>query len=270
MNPTLQCPCTGAFVERTFTYDAPPAGETRFAFAGEYRRGYGRCSACGHWFAAADMDLTGLYVGDYVDQTYGDRMQRTFERIIALPPAQSDNAGRIARLQAFAERRFGATRTVRLLDVGAGLGVFPHAVKHVGWHCTALDPDARAVVHLREHVGVDAVQGDFMHAEGLGRFDVITFNKVLEHVADPVAMLARARAFLADGGFVYVELPDGELAAVDGPEREEFFVEHLHVFSAASIALLAANAGFVSLVIERLREPSGKYTLRAFIEAAGT
>jgi hypothetical protein len=96
-------------------------------------------------------------------------------------------------------------------------------------------------------------------------YDVVTFNKVLEHVLDPVAMLARAADFLIPGGFVYVELPDGEAAEKDGKEREEFFIEHYHVFSVASIAILSQRAGFTVNEIERLREPSGKYTLRAFL-----
>jgi hypothetical protein len=63
-----------------------------------------------------------------------------------------------------------------------------------------------------------------------------------------------------------IELPD-VASAIDGPPREKFFIEHRHVFSATSIALLAGRAGFSVLAIERLREPSGKYTLRAFLEA---
>ena len=78
-------------------------------------------------------------------------------------------------------------------------------------------------------------------------------------------MLARATEDLNDSGFVYVEVPDGEAAVQDGPGREEFFVEHWHVFSAASLALLASRAGFIVREIERIHEPSGKYTLRAFL-----
>ncbi len=51
----------------------------------------------------------------------------------------------------------------------------------------------------------------------------------------------------------------------DGPDREEFFIEHLHVFSMASLGLLAQRAGFAVDSAERLREPSGKYTLVAFL-----
>jgi hypothetical protein len=99
----------------------------------------------------------------------------------------------------------------------------------------------------------------------------VTFNKVLEHVEDPVAMLARSRDLLRPRGAVYVEVPDGELAArdPDGPNREEFFIEHLCAFSMTSLCLLAGRAGFVPVRAERLREPSGKYTLYAFLAPDG-
>jgi len=104
-----------------------------------------------------------------------------------------------------------------------------------------------------------------MSLEGLGQFDAVTFNKVLEHVEDPVGMLARSRRHVATGGFVYIELPDGEAAVAQGPEREEFFIDHPHVFSAASLMLLASRAGFSVTACARLQEPSTKYTLYAFL-----
>jgi hypothetical protein len=155
-----------------------------------------------------------------------------------------------------------------VLDVGSGLCVFLHRLKaETGWNCTALDPDPRAAAHARERVGVNAVCGDFMRLNDLGRYDIITFNKVLEHVLDPVAMLARSHEYLARGGFVYVELPDGEAAGADSFGREEFFIDHHHVFSMQSIRTLAVRAGFDVIGTERLREPSSKYTLRAFLKS---
>jgi SAM-dependent methyltransferase len=264
--PTLSCPCEGRHLASAFAYTERPEGEIAFPLAGEYRREYRRCSLCEHWFSHHEMDLSALYDGTYVDATYGDGMRRTYERVMALPVGRSDNLGRVAAVLAFAERRFASARPApTLLDVGAGLAVFPARMKEAGWRCTALDPDARASAHAREVAGVATVTGDFRRlAATLGRFDLVSFNKVLEHVEDPVAMLAASRGLVAPGGFVYIELPD-VAAAADGPGREEFFIEHHHVFSAASLALLATRAGFGLLKLERLREPSGKYTLRGFL-----
>lgn len=254
--------CDSDDLELALSYDSPPEGETRFELAPgqHYRRAFMRCRSCGLFASEHELDLSGLYSGDYMEATYGgDRLERTFERIMALPPDRSDNVQRVARVAAHVD----GSRTV--LDVGSGLGVFPARMKEAGFECTALDPDPRAVQHARERVGVDAVLGDYMTLDGLGRYDLVTFNKVLEHVEDPVAMLARSRSNLNAGGTVYVELPDGEAAVADGPGREEFFIEHLWAFSMPSLCLLAARAGLMVTRAERLREPSGKYTLFAFL-----
>jgi SAM-dependent methyltransferase len=263
-----KCPISGIAEARlVFTYTKPPLGEVGFRRGSDpYYREVWQFHISNHFVSCHAMEVATGYSGDYVNATYVDAagMLRAYNRIIALPLAQSDNANRAARLRLFAEGHFRRTSDIRLLDVGSGLGVFPHAVKGAGWRCTALDPDPRAVEHIRENVGVDAICGEFMTAQGLGRFDVVTFNKVLEHVPDPVRMLRHAHETLNAGGFVYLELPDGEMAARDGPEREEFFVEHLHVFSFASTVILANKAGFAPIRVERLREPSTKYTICAY------
>ena len=79
-------------------------------------------------------------------------------------------------------------------------------------------------------------------------------------------MLRKSKKFLNPDGFVYIEVPDGEGAMQEGSGREEVFIEHHHVFSSPSTAMLAARAGFSVKVLERLQEPSTKFTLRAFLK----
>jgi SAM-dependent methyltransferase len=260
------CPICGGRLAEAIRYDARPDGETPFDLGGaEYERSYLRCEGCGHLSSHHELDLSTLYSGAYMDATYGgDRLARTYERIMSLPPERSDNVQRVRRLVGW----LGPSG--RALDVGSGLGVFPARMKEAGWSCTALDPDPRATAHARETVGVEAVEADFMAAGDLGSYDLVTFNKVLEHVEDPVSMLARAKGLLAPGASVYVELPDGEAAAAESYAREEFFIEHLHVFSMASLCILAARAGLPVAHAERLREPSGKYTLAALCAPPNT
>lgn len=268
----LNCSCHGKYFHRAFFYNCPPHGETRFSFSDKatYARELLQCSLCGHFVSVHHIADKQIYAGEYVSATYGgDGIRRAFERITSLDPTQSDNVGRVRRVLAFAQTHLTApareTRLPTVLDVGSGLCVFLHRMKAAGWDCTALDPDVRSVTHARERIGVKATCADFMAVSDLGAFDLITFNKVLEHVKDPTAMLAKSAAHLRVGGFVYVEVPDGEAAFQEGPNREEFFIEHHHVFSAASLALLAARAGFSVCALARGREPSTKYTLWAFM-----
>ena len=258
-----------------FTYHAPPLGEVRFDFgAAPYFREILRCDRCGHFLSVHQIDMRALYSGQYVNATYGaDGLKRAFDRIISLPEERSDNVGRVAAVKAFGTKHFDKMlaegAVPKVLDVGSGLGVFLHRLKNATqWDCTALDPDSRAVLHAITIAGAKGVCADFMQADALGHFDFVTFNKVLEHVKDPVAMLARTHKCLAPDGVVYLEVPDGEAASNIGEGREEFFIDHHHVFSLQSMRILVRNAGFNMLGEQRLCEPSGKFTLRAFITAS--
>jgi 2-polyprenyl-3-methyl-5-hydroxy-6-metoxy-1,4-benzoquinol methylase len=268
----LHCMCGVDRFTSVHTYFTPPANEVRFAHTrGRYRREIFRCSICGHFVSVHQFEANAFYQGDYMSATYGGEsgLRATFDRIASLSPERSDNAGRVAHVLAYAETHFGNGDPGKsVLDVGSGLCVFLHRMKDAGWTCTALDPDERAVAHARSHVGVEAIHGDFLRTAPQPAFHLVTLNKVLEHVKDPVAMLERARAFVKPDGLVYLEVPDGEAAAADSFEREEFFIEHHHVFSPASLALLAARAGLRANTLERVREPSTKYTLRAFCAPA--
>jgi SAM-dependent methyltransferase len=265
----LSCMCGGNRFTTVHTYFERPAGEVVFPLppGKPYRREIFQCSLCQHFVSIQDMEGEGFYGGQYVDATYGDaaRMRATFDKIIALPEGKSDNQGRVAYVDAFARRWLGDVASPTITDVGSGLCVFLHEMRKRGWDGTALDPDPRAAAHARQVVGVRAVAGVFGPALDLPPAHVISFNKVIEHVKRPIEMLAAAIPYLRKGGLAYVELPDGEEAAREGFGREEFFFEHHHVFSMASFATLADRAGFTLLELERLREPSTKYTLRGFL-----
>ncbi len=268
----IACLCGAQNWETTFHYTAPPKGEIHFAFTAKqpYDRVLMRCLECGHFRCVHSMDMGALYAGAYNHATYTDLpgMRRSFARINELAPDQSDNIGRVQAVLEFAKAHHAhappAAFPPTILDVGTGLCVFLFRMKQHGWSCTALDPDEQAVRHAREVVGVEATHADFLKVSGLGAFDAITFNRVLEHVQDPISMLARAKRFLHPNGFVYIEVPDGEEAIKVGPNREEFFIDHRHAFSKASLEHLCDQAGFGVVWLTRLREPSSKFTLRAF------
>jgi len=263
------CPfCQGIDFTKSYTFNQPPEGEIDLSFYdGDYHRVLYCCDVCGHFLSIHDMKIEDLYSGEYVDSSYGPSgIKPEFDRIIALSPENSDNRRRVDRICDYVLSRLEQNDVQpTLLDVGSGLGVFPHGMKEAGWDCTALDPDQRSSRHANEVIGIDSICGDFMEIDAPGRYDLITFNKVLEHVADPIAMLARAKNYLNPGGIVYVELPDGESAIQDSPQREEFMIEHPHAFSAASVCLLAKHAGFSVQTLEQIREPSSKYTLFTFL-----
>lgn len=266
---TFQCPISGDTENSVVhVYYEPPQGETAFSSVNkdEYCREIRQFKISRHYISTHKMDLSSMYSGDYVDSNYQglEGIRKTFNKIINLPPEKSDNVARVQRINEIADS-VGIEKKV--LDIGSGLGVFPYQMKKTGWNTASIDPDERAVSHIKEDLGINAYCGDFMDVELEEKFSLLSLNKVLEHVEVPVSMLKRCHNFLEEGGIVYVEVPDGEMAAREGYFREEFFIDHLHCFSFASLSIMIERAGFTPFLVERLQEPSTKYTLRAFIQA---
>lgn len=268
MKPT-RCNITNDIsVKLIFTYDKPPLNEIPLQFENKkYRREIWQFSPSGHFISIHSMDLSGIYEGDYINATYKNKelMIKTFDRIISMPEKKSDNIGRFKAVNSFHQDWPSKIKSPKLLDIGSGTGVFPFIVKKNGWECTGIDPDPRSVDHLVKNIGVQGMCGDFIKLKPNDRYNIITLNKVLEHVENPIEMLSSTKDWLREDGFVYVEVPDGETASKEGKHREEFFIDHLNIFSIVSMAILSAKAGFEVQKIYRLKEPSSKYTIRAFL-----
>jgi 2-polyprenyl-3-methyl-5-hydroxy-6-metoxy-1,4-benzoquinol methylase len=260
------CPITGELLaRRVFVYDCAPEGETDFEFADEdYYREVWQFQPTGHYVSVHEMGDSLDYTGDYVSNTYldGEGIHRAFQRVQDLPTEKSDNFGRVSYLLDAVSQYGLSPEGLSVIDVGSGTGVFPFSITELGWRCLAIDPDLRAVEHMETRLGLDALCGEFDSGLEIGQFDLLTLNKVLEHVVDPVGMLSLVHEYTRPAGLVYLEVPDGETAELAGQGREEFFVDHHHVFSAKSIEYLATQVGLECLEIERLTEPSSKFTLR--------
>lgn len=260
------CPSgSTAVYEKVFTYDKRPEGETAFDFGDvEYYREFWRSTLTGHMVARHQLPLQELYEKDYVQSTYGGDLKTKFDKIVNLPAGKSDNKARVQRIVDFMDAK--NLQTKNAMDIGSGLCVFLHELQQHGWRGFAVDMDDAQIEHAKS-IGVDAkkidINGSYLDLQS--KFQLVALNKVIEHVIDPVQMLKSAKQFLADDGYMYVEVPDAEMAAKHGPIREEFFIEHYHAYSVSSLALTAEKAGLQVETITRLHEPSDKYTLYGFL-----
>tara|TARA_B100001559_G_C16498002_1_gene621840 strand:+ start:2497 stop:3315 length:819 start_codon:yes stop_codon:yes gene_type:complete len=265
-----KCLITGDEIsELIFNYEKPPEGEIKLNSLDEvvYKRQIWKFTPSNHFVSSHNMDLQNIYEGEYLEATYENekKMSEIFEKIIYLPDNESDNVGRFKSIQNFSKNWFVNSETINLLDIGSGTGVFPYIVKKNGWNCLAIDPDERSVNHLINKVKVEALHGDFFNIKPIKKFDIVTLNKVLEHVQDPIKMLSLTKDWVEQDGFVYIEVPDGEMSSLLGKNRGEFFIDHFHIFSIASVSIMANRAGFYIQNLTRLNEPSDKYTIRAFL-----
>ena len=140
----------------------------------------------------------------------------------------------------------------RLLDIGSGPGFFLKTAKARGWKALGIEPSRQAARHARS-LGLEVAEG-FFNAEtapGLGRFDAIQLNNVLEHVPDPAAILIEARELLEPSGVLCVNVPNDfspfQIAARAATTKTEWWVSpkhHLNYFDFESLAGLLERLGF--------------------------
>jgi methionine biosynthesis protein MetW len=150
----------------------------------------------------------------------------------------------------------------RVLDIGCGTGVISALIKGLS-ECdlTAIEPDAERVVLARRR-GLKVIEGYLTEnlAAELGRFDAVVFADVLEHLANPAAVIACASSLLVPGGFVVASVPNVahwtlRLDLLRGRfEYEDCGImdaTHLRWFTHESIRAFFERLGFDVLLIDQ-------------------
>jgi 2-polyprenyl-3-methyl-5-hydroxy-6-metoxy-1,4-benzoquinol methylase len=139
-----------------------------------------------------------------------------FEYAVTANERGRDAAEKLSRRFPVRRSRGLFSRRTRVLDVGCAYGGFLVAFAERGARVTGIERDERyvrlAAENVRQH-GFDAeiVLGDATQAHPAfrGRFDLITANDVVEHVPRLETFLANLREWLAPGGAIYLEIPNG-------------------------------------------------------------
>lgn len=267
--------CGGGLARVLLSIERPDRFERHAGTPSEqYRRQWVECARCGaasNVMRPADAARLARIASAYYAIDFPDTpMRQRFDQIMALPADRSDNAQRVVRVRDYARRHLaGRPAPYRLLDIGAGLGLFPArflADTAPGeWQVVGIEPDPLASAHLRALGRFPVVAAPFPCPLPHPSYSLCTLNKVLEHFHDPVALLRDLAALLtAERGLIYVEVPDKLTIDFRPPEDNILGALHCHLYSPGSLATLFERAGFAALSIERCFEPSGKITVYGF------
>ena len=264
-NDCSDCYCKKSKKIKYLEYRKSPPGEINLGLdLKNYKRYFFQCTKCKHLFAHhKKFDNQNLYSGKYVEETYGGLIgiEKTFTKVRSYPKKKSDNYHRCNRL----EKLIKFNKNFRTFDIGSGLGIFPYEFKQRGYQVVCNDPDTKSVRFIKKKLKLNTILGDFLKIKVQKKFELITFNKVLEHIEMPKLFVLKAKSFLKKGGYLYIEVPD-VLAINDKitKNREEFLMGHYHVFSKQSLKRLIKSCSFKVLNLKSIRDPSGKYTIFAF------
>ena len=262
----ISCFCSSKNIHKNkIIYKSKPKNETDFKIKKkDYFRGYDKCIKCGHYFSNHKYDLEKIYNKNYSNLTYGtqNKIKKTFKKIIDLPINKSDNKNRVKRVLKIVDNSYNC------LDVGSGLGVFPYELHKKNINITALEKDKNLRNHLK-HLNLKIKDFNALTKDKRD-FDFISFNKIIEHIQKPDIFVKKFLKFIKVNGLLYIEVPSTKaLNDKLGVLREEFFIEHFHVFSKKSLANLIKNLKLKVIYIKNIVEKSNKYTLIALAKYEG-
>ena len=199
-----------------------------------------RCTKCRHGFRQNQpsfAELAGIY----------GRMD------VGVYQAEDSSRTRTAARHIHFLRQYA--RGVDLLDVGCAAGLFLERARAAGWQIRGVEPNAELAAKAEQRLGSGAILNTTFEDAPLRTqvFDAITMWDVLEHVADPAAVLRRCAGLLRDSGTLLLKVPDLDslTARILRGKWPVLLPEHLNYFTRQSLRALTRSAGLELLGFRR-------------------
>ena len=140
--------------------------------------------------------------------------------------------------------------TGRVLEVGCGGGRRLAELRSLGWEVVGQEVDGRAAEVARKAHGLEVLVGPLENLKlPAASFDAVISNHVIEHVREPVKLLAECWRVLGRGGRLVAVTPnvDGFSRHILGRSWRGFEApRHLHIFSRRTLGILGGRAGIPS------------------------
>jgi SAM-dependent methyltransferase len=255
------CPVCGTAGERELAparIDASALGEYAFAsrkFPEYMHHRLVECTTCDAVYASPVPDLGGI------DDAYDAAAFDSKEEAVF---ASRTYAGLVRPLLPRLPRSGSA------LDIGTGEGSLLEELLDLGFeHVRGYEPSAAPLAAASERVR-SLIVHDVFDPQGAavsGPYDLITCCMTIEHVPDPARLCRDAHALLSPGGALMIVCHDrrAPLNRALGERSPIMDIEHLQLFSQASVRALLERTGFRDVRVQRF---TNRYPLHYWLKLA--
>ncbi len=152
-------------------------------------------------------------------------------------------------------------RNGRLLEVGCGIGIFLNIASERGFHVTGVESNEHTSAYASKRHNV--ICSDFYSIQlPESFFDIIVIEQTLEHLAEPLKALLKARKLLKTRGFLYIGIPSVDWLSIiiadmtSKIKRLHSFwspEDHLYYFNSLTVKKYLKRAGFEDVDISGVR-----------------
>lgn len=141
------------------------------------------------------------------------------------------------------------SKEARIADMGCGSASFLRCLKKAGYeNVFGIDPSIDSINHLKE-LGLDGAVGnlfDQAQEDLLGKFDVIVFTMVLEHIYDVEKVAPQLKQYVKEGGYIFIDVPASEGFSKYPTMIPNYFNrEHINYFDKTSLDNLFLGHGCI-------------------------
>lgn len=161
--------------------------------------GVRQCRSCGFLFADASINYEMTYEEDFAEKN----RHPTYVKIDGKYVIR--NRFKLTKLL---ERLQPYRQSGRILDIGCSAAFFLKLAEELGWQPSGVEISKFGAEFSRNELGLDVFHGTLEEARFPDdHFDVVFSSHVMEHIADPLTLLAEVKRVLRPGGAVVTLIP---------------------------------------------------------------
>ncbi len=184
-----------------------------------------------------------------LSQFYKEDYRKAYKNVVTPKKKHIYRAGGVA-LDRWKRLKSYLPKGTRAVDFGAGGGEWAYLLKSRGVDIFGIEPNQGYGGFARESYDLNLFLGMYQEANvERGSFEVATLFHVLEHLKDPVDDVRNMSAFLKDGGYFAIEVPDILYAAMRFDHK--WHDGHLFGFDIKTLEGVVNSAGLHTVRLEK-------------------